>query len=667
MMTATEILTPQYHRKGLIEVMPKHLLEGVPVDAPSSARVIDGLAPAPMYVPDEVPVALPDVLPQSPVLAPAVEPEPAVKEPEADLLDTMFDAAPVEPVAETPAPPVSEEPVLAPPTADTRAAVQAPAPERARMDFSALVNGPGSTPAAPAAPVTPEPVPVATAPEPGQVKDSSFDSLIAGRPTAPEPTAFVEAPVAAPEPTVIYVREAPSAVPAPAAPVAPVVEIPRAPAPAPAPVPEPVAEQEIEWPIVPDVPVQSLPDIQPTRSAPAKEPLFVWRGKPIGGGASAEKPKKEVAVVEQVSLPPVHPGGEVDPQIWFEQIMQHALDIGASDLHITLDGEVDELVARLRIDGQMEVFDTVYGNDARTIMGKFKTAAGLASGGNFVPEESLYAVNVDGEVRKARVALFHTNNGGDALVLRLPPTGELRALEELEFAEENLALFHKLLRAANRMVLIAGPMGSGKTTTAHAALKQVSSPERAVWSVEDPVERELDGITQLEIDDKNGAGFEALLPSLVRADYDTLFLGEIRDKATASAAVRQSKAGRQVLTTIHANNNVTALLRLIELAQDSPLSVMDAVLGVVSQRLVRRLNPDWDGEDPKTKYKGRVPVHEVLLVNDALTEAIMRDRPISEIKELASAASESTFERDAERLVNEGITDMQEIRRVLGE
>jgi type II secretory ATPase GspE/PulE/Tfp pilus assembly ATPase PilB-like protein len=316
----------------------------------------------------------------------------------------------------------------------------------------------------------------------------------------------------------------------------------------------------------------------------------------------------------------------------------------------------------------MQDFKTIEGANAQVIMGRFKAAAELPSGGSFVPTESLYTVDVDGESRKARVALFRDHNAGDALVLRLPPTGELRSLEELGFGESNLALFHKLLRAANRMVLIAGPMGSGKTTTAHAALKQVTTPERTVWSVEDPVERDLPGVVQLEIDESNGAGFHTLLPVLVRSDYDTLFLGEIRDKATAAAGVRQSKAGRQVITTIHANDNVTALLRLIELAEDSALSCMDAVRGVVSQRLMRRLNPEWEGgSDVTHRYKGRVPVHEVLIINDELTEAVMRNRPISEIKMIAASASESTFEIDSQRLIDAGITDEEEVRRVLGE
>tara|TARA_R110002051_G_scaffold314950_5_gene392687 strand:- start:16446 stop:18356 length:1911 start_codon:yes stop_codon:yes gene_type:complete len=413
------------------------------------------------------------------------------------------------------------------------------------------------------------------------------------------------------------------------------------------------------------------PDPGPEPEKP-KEPMFVWRGKPIGGNRNAvndvvttdTRPTRVRREIDESN------GGEVDAQNWFNDTLQHCLDLGVSDLHIGYEQDEDNgtvLTARIRVDGQMRLLEVVRGMDARTIIGKFKANAELASAGSFVPEESIYKLDVEGETRKARIALFRTANGGDALVLRLPPTGALRALEDLEFAPRNLELFHELLGNSNRMILIAGPMGSGKTTTAHAALMRVATPNRTVWSVEDPVERDLPGLTQLEVDESNGAGFPALLPVLVRSDYDTLFLGEIRDKATAGAGVRQAKAGRQVITTIHANDNVTALLRLIELSEDGPLSVMDAVLGVVSQRLVRKLNPDWDGADESKKYRGRVPVHEVLRVTDELTEAVMRDKPIAEIKRIASDSSESTFKTDAARLVDEGITDWEEIHRVLGQ
>jgi type II secretory ATPase GspE/PulE/Tfp pilus assembly ATPase PilB-like protein len=153
----------------------------------------------------------------------------------------------------------------------------------------------------------------------------------------------------------------------------------------------------------------------------------------------------------------------------------------------------------------------------------------------------------------------------------------------------------------------------------------------------------------------------------VRSDYDTLFLGEIRDQDTAVAGVRQAKAGRQVITTIHANNNITALLRLIDLAQDSPLSVLDSVKGIVSQRLVGRVNPDWDGKSPVDKYKGRVPIHEILLIDDDLTEAIMTNQPLSLLRGLAAHRSYSTFEQELDVLVSNEITDKAERLRILGE
>jgi type II secretory ATPase GspE/PulE/Tfp pilus assembly ATPase PilB-like protein len=419
-----------------------------------------------------------------------------------------------------------------------------------------------------------------------------------------------------------------------------------------------------------------------------KEPLFMWRGKPIGGDKRSPAEIAEArrialsprpAPVPQQSQPATSPtrvsvsnqpyvSSGVDTQTWFAQSVQTCLELGVSDIHISFETDgrgAERLSARIRVDGQLRPFQTIDGLDARTIITKFKTLTNLSTVGNFIPEEGVYDVPVGDDVRKARVALFRTATGGDALVLRLPPTGKLRRLEELEFSDHNLSFFKDLLQGANRMTLIAGPMGSGKTTTVHGALAEIATPERSVWSIEDPVERTIPGLNQLEVDEANGAGFAALLPVLVRSDYDTLFLGEIRDQATAAAGVRQAKAGRQVLTTIHATDNIMALKRLIELSGDSPMSALDSVLGVVSQRLLRKLNPEWDRVNPTTKYRGRVPIHEALRVNDHLIEAIVRETTIFELKQVAAEASHSTFAEDAKRLVAAGITDWDEVHRVL--
>lgn len=358
-----------------------------------------------------------------------------------------------------------------------------------------------------------------------------------------------------------------------------------------------------------------------------------------------------------------------NPHVWLDETLRKCQALDASDLLLNTSSD-GVLTASARVDGRMRPMSLVEGPGVQIIIGKFKAAANLASGGSFRPQETIHEILMDdGTMGKTRVALFRKADRGEAIVMRLPPQGPLRRLDQLEFSPLNYALVTKMLTAANRMVLFAGPMGSGKTTSSHGALDYVASGTRTVWTIEDPVERKIDGLIQLEIDEGNNAGFADLLPFLVRSDYDTLFLGEIRDKATAAAGVRQSKAGRQVITTIHANDNITAILRLIELAEDSPLSVMDAVRGVISQRLVGKLNPNWNPDrDPYLdKYKGRVPIHEVLTVTDELTEAVMSGAALSEIKRIALENSPSTFLIDAERLISAGITDEEEIRRVLGE
>jgi type II secretory ATPase GspE/PulE/Tfp pilus assembly ATPase PilB-like protein len=359
---------------------------------------------------------------------------------------------------------------------------------------------------------------------------------------------------------------------------------------------------------------------------------------------------------------------DVDPAGWLEKTMIDALKMDASDLHIVVDGETKDLHARIRVDGQMQDFDFVTGIPAKVIMGRLKAATKLSSGGSYAPEETIYELQLDGEKRKARAVLFRVEDGGEALVMRLPLTGNLRKLDELAFSEKNLSHVLDLLAMPYKLIMIAGPMGSGKTTTAHGALLHVADPTRTVWTIEDPVERRLPNLVQLEIDEENGAGFDVLLSKLLRADYNTLFLGEIRDNATAAAAVRQAKAGRQVMSTIHADDNIKSLMRLVELAGDSPMSVLSAVGGVISQRLVRKLNPEWKtGDDPTKKYKGRIPIHEILFINDSIVEVMMQDRPLSEIKQQVRAAKGSTFLEDAVRLIEAGITDREEVVKVIGE
>ncbi|XKH58586.1 Flp pilus assembly complex ATPase component TadA (plasmid) [Citricoccus nitrophenolicus] len=354
---------------------------------------------------------------------------------------------------------------------------------------------------------------------------------------------------------------------------------------------------------------------------------------------------------------------------WLDAAMQRAMVMRASDMNLeTESGARTVLKIDIRVDGLIRPMYRVEGQAAAKLMGHFKVNAGLATSGAFKPEESIKTIMVDGEERKARVASVRKSNGGDAVVMRLPLTGTLKTLDQLSFSKDNLKLVRRLLGSANQMVMLAGPMGSGKTTTAHGCLMELNTGRRTIWSIEDPVERALPGVIQLEINEEQHAGFKELLPTLMRSDYNTLFLGEIRDLDTAAAGIRQAKAGRQVLTTIHANDNVGALMRLIDLAKVSPREALDSVRGVVSQRLVAKLNPNWhDGMDPVDKYLGRVPVHEVLTLTPDIVEAMCDESvTLSEVREMAYDADMSTFEVDCERLVMSKVTDEEQVNEVFG-
>lgn len=365
---------------------------------------------------------------------------------------------------------------------------------------------------------------------------------------------------------------------------------------------------------------------------------------------------------------PLPPGYEViNPELetWLDETLEGAVRAGASDVLIRTNKDITDLVVQIRLDGQMQPFRHVKDTVARQIINRLRSASNLATGISFAPEETLYDVKTPDGPRKSRLTSFHMADGGTALVFRLPQTGKLRNLQELNFSAHNQSLLESLLGFSSGMVLFAGPMGSGKTTAAHAAIDYQNDGRRSIWSIEDPVEREIEGVNQLEVNEKNFAGFDVLLPAIVRSDYDMLFLGEIRDAATASAGLRQAKAGRQVISTIHANDNITALLRLIELAGESPMSVLDSVRGIVSQRLLGRLNPDVASE-PHRKYKGRVPVHEVLILNKDVIQTFIDGRPLAEVRKIAYEASYSRLHENAAQLIFEGTTDQAEVDRVLG-
>ncbi|KQO98701.1 GspE/PulE family protein [Leifsonia sp. Leaf264] len=343
---------------------------------------------------------------------------------------------------------------------------------------------------------------------------------------------------------------------------------------------------------------------------------------------------------------------------WVDGVLRDLVEAGASDVHLDLSGVNRELTLLARRDGDLEHVRTVTGRDATMILNKLKTAADLPTSSSIVPSDGKYPLPIDGYPYRVRAVTLPLFDGGEKIVLRLPSIGRLKTYDELGFSPTNLTATRKLLAKPGGLTLIAGPMGEGKTTTAHATIFDVGVEGRSTIAVEDPVERILPNVHQLEVNEGVGAGFGHIMKFLVRADFDTLFVGEIRDAATAEAAIRMAKAGRRVISTIHATDNVTAVLRLIELSEDTPLSVLDSVHGIISQRLVRKL-------DGNGGYVGRHPIHEVLEVTDDFTDEVIANKSLGDIRAAAHETS-TTFAQTLRELIASGITDQAESRRVIG-
>lgn len=344
----------------------------------------------------------------------------------------------------------------------------------------------------------------------------------------------------------------------------------------------------------------------------------------------------------------------------FQEMFRDLVRLGVSDVHMKKSALNGTFTVEGRVDGDPEHIHRYSGSEAQTIHTLIKTESKLSTGMNLVPQDGNYELPMDGYPYRARVVSLPLFDGGEYIVFRLPQIGELRAIEQLGFTSENLDATKALLDTPGGMTLFAGPTGEGKSTTALSSLQYLRQKQPGVFiSVEDPVERVIDGIAQIEVKEEvEGAGFGDMMRYLVRSDPNVVFIGEIRDARTATFAVEIAKSGIRVLATIHATNNISAMLRLMELADAPPLSVLESVNGVVSQRLVSRLASDGE------HFSGRYPIHEVTKNSIRLTDALIRNVSRTEITDVAAATS-TTFKQNVDLLVANKVTTLVEARKVV--
>ena len=343
-----------------------------------------------------------------------------------------------------------------------------------------------------------------------------------------------------------------------------------------------------------------------------------------------------------------------------EQLVRRAECAGASDIHLQMRGRTAEVAFRL--DGIITPGPELAADVAERVFGRIKFLARLKTYQESLPQDGRISRDEIGIQNDIRVATYPTVTG-EKIVLRLFNSASAKMLHELSLPDSACAELERFLRQTTGLLLLTGPAGSGKTTTIYACLRHLAeSGGSQIITVEDPVEQIIPGTMQTEINEAIGLDFARAARHLLRLDPQVLIIGEIRDEMTAQLAVRAGLTGHLVISTLHAGSCKGVFERLLAMCADHS-AVASAVELVLNQRLMRKVCSACGGAGCdtclRTGYQGRAPLTEWLRVDDAMRDNIRR-------RELAALAPVQSLEASARSLVNRGVTNEVEFKRIFG-
>ncbi|MCR5614720.1 MAG: GspE/PulE family protein [Saccharofermentans sp.] len=369
-------------------------------------------------------------------------------------------------------------------------------------------------------------------------------------------------------------------------------------------------------------------------------------------------------------------------------MIDYAIRAGSSDIHI--EPMEDRVRVRIRIDGVMQeiMSNPLSARDA--IITRIKILGGMNIAEKRIPQDGRITTEINGEDVDMRVSILPTVTGEKTVIRILAKNDANLNRSYLGISDHNNEMIDKMVKVPQGICLISGPTGSGKTTTLYTLLSEKNSPETNIITVEDPVEIRIPGLNQVQVNAKAGMTFASGLRSILRQDPDIILVGEIRDGETAEIAMRAAITGHLVFSTIHTNDAVSSINRLIDMGLE-PYMVNSALVGVVSQRLVRRIctncresyDPDeYDIEmlrlEPGQKiyrgkgcsecaekgYKGRIAIHEIVIMTKKMKSLIEKRASEEEMRQLAVTEGTQMLQDSARDLVLEGITTADELNRV---
>ena len=374
-------------------------------------------------------------------------------------------------------------------------------------------------------------------------------------------------------------------------------------------------------------------------------------------------------------------------------LVEQAVRQRASDIHI--EAEPERVRIRFRVDGVLYTSTTYSHAMLPAIIARIKILSGLDISEKRKPQDGRFSITVDRREYDIRVSMLPTVYG-EKCVMRLTQKKALsRNKQALGLSPEDMVKFDKILSRPNGIVLVTGPTGSGKSTTLYTALSELNNDTVNIVTVEDPVEANIEGINQVQVNVKADLTFASALRSILRQDPDIIMIGEIRDGETASIAIQASITGHLVVSTLHTNDTASSVTRLLDMGVESYL-IADSTVGIIAQRLVRRLCPDCKRRRPMLEheaiyldltpeerkahpdlyeavgcqrcngsgYHGRIGVYEIMEITPHLRGYIARRANTDVLRDAAVAEGMLTLKRSARRLVLDGTTTMLEMQRI---
>lgn len=373
-------------------------------------------------------------------------------------------------------------------------------------------------------------------------------------------------------------------------------------------------------------------------------------------------------------------------------IIMQAVNMRASDIHI--EPRKSNINIRYRIDSDLVEVMVLNTNVQIPLITRFKIMSELDIAEKRIPQDGRFSQLIGSKTVNFRISTLPSVYG-EKIVIRILGDNLINIVKakELGMSDNNYQKFERLISNSNGVILVTGPTGSGKTTTIYSAINEIAKPEVNVLTIEDPVEKYLPNITQVQVNPKAGLTFAAGLRSIMRQDPDIIMVGEIRDQETASIAARAAITGHLVLTSVHTNDAASAFMRLVDMGVE-PYMVASSVIGVVSQRLVKTICEEckeeyepteeelllWDDSEiphpnyfhrgcgcPRcshTGYKGRTAVHEIIIMNAKIRQLILQNASSQTVKKAAVESGLKDLKRNLMELVTEGKTTMDQLVKI---